>query len=164
MIDNVRELPFSSSIYNTKANFWAKDMRQIVLLPCVHVAHLLCFAWVKFSFLTSFITIFGIGFHKSLGTYRDSYWLLQLEDVVHLQTCLFAFFFFFFGFGAMGFIDWPIIPKKTICMHNSISNNLLFFMWKLHKFNIINISTLGPRSSNCKNPRNNVICVGEVLG
>jgi hypothetical protein len=49
-------------------------------------------------------------------------------------------------------------------MHNSISNNLLFFMWKLHKFNIINISTLGPRSSNCKNPRNISICVGELLG
>lgn len=39
--------------------------------------------------------------------------LLKLEDVVHLQTCLFAFFSFF-GFGAMGFIDWPIIPKKKL--------------------------------------------------
>jgi len=87
-------------------------MRQIVLLPCVHVAHLLCFAWVKFSFLTSFITIFGIGFHKSLGTYRDSYWLLQLEDVVHLQTCLFAFFSFFW-FWCNG-LHWLAHPKKKL--------------------------------------------------
>jgi hypothetical protein len=85
-------------------------MGQIVLLPCVHVAHLICSSKI---FIPNFIHHhFWHRLSRELGyTYWDSYSLLKL-DVVHLQTCLFASSFL--GFGAMGLIDWPIISQKNL--------------------------------------------------
>jgi len=62
----MEELFFIPNTYNTSTPFWTNTMGQIVvLLGAYFWIHI---AWVRLSFLTLFVTTFGLDFYKSLGT------------------------------------------------------------------------------------------------
>jgi hypothetical protein len=83
----MEELCFIPNTYNTSAPFWTNTMGQIVVLlgnilgaySWIHIG------WVRLSFLTLFVTTFGLDFYKSLGICL-LFVLINLGFMLHITS------------------------------------------------------------------------------